>query len=160
MKTFKKLLIEVFGKSSGGVFIPSGNLNIDRRNMPQIAESDYKDFFEWLGQQKIFVVARKVPASGLKPIQKKISMDAVQRFIDDKHPKLDKPLLTSKDGYCLDGHHRWLAKLNIDPNSKVSVFEIQAPAKKALSVLREYPRVMFRDDNNVEYKQPDHTISQ
>ena len=30
------------------IFIPQGNLNIPRRNMPQVAEEHQKEYFEYL----------------------------------------------------------------------------------------------------------------
>jgi len=63
--------------------------------------------------------------------------------------------LVTKDGFILDGHHRWLALLQIDKKVTIQAFELNLKAREALRILREYPRVLYKDKNNAEYNIPD-----
>lgn len=137
------------------IFVPKGNLKIPRRNMPQVDEKNFGDFFKWLRTEGIQVRRVRVPGAKLKPIQKEISQQAVQQLAKSNSPKLKKPFLISKDGFILDGHHRWLAMLQIDRKVTVEAFQVGLKARDAMDVLRAYPRVLFKDKNNAEYNRPD-----
>lgn len=140
------------------IFIPKGNLKIPRRNMPQVAASHLGDLFKWLKTQGVQVRKVNKPGASLKPIQKEISVQAVERLLKTADPKLNKPFLITKDGFILDGHHRWLALLQRDRKIVIPVFQINLKAKDALRILREYPRVLFKDTNNAEYNTPDNNL--
>lgn len=140
------------------IFVPKGNLNIPRRNMPQIDKAHFPDLFVWLQKQGAGVRRTKIRADTLKPIQKEINIQAVDKLIKTKDPKLKKPFLVSKDGYIIDGHHRWLALLNIDPKTTITAFEIGAGVQQSLDLLRKYPRTLYKDPHNAEYNKPDHNL--
>jgi len=46
--------------------------------------------------------------------------------------------MVSKDGYVIDGHHRWLAFYNM--NKKIDVFETNVNAKELIGLMKEYPK--------------------
>jgi hypothetical protein len=68
---------------------------------------------------------KKVPVGKLKATQKEIK--AAKAFgMADSHLKgdfddIDQKIVVSRDGYILDGHHRWAALLTIDPKRKIKV---------------------------------------
>jgi len=137
------------------IFIPKGNLKIPRRNMPQVDSKHFTHLLKWLKSQGVSVRQSKAQGIKLKPIQKEINIQAVEQLMKTNDPKLRKPFLITKDGFILDGHHRWLALLQSDRKIIVDAIQINLKVKDALRILREYPRVTFKDKNNAEYNIPD-----
>jgi hypothetical protein len=71
-------------------------------------------FREMLKQKNIKVLQTEVPADKLKATQKDLvggkvigMMGALEK--DPNHPKITAPIYVSRDGYVIDGHHRWAA---------------------------------------------------
>lgn len=133
------------------IFVPKGNLGIPRRNMPQIEDSDQKEFFSYMKKNGGGVSKEKIKATLIKPIQKEIRADIVKQLVKKDSKKLQKPLIVSKDNFLLDGHHRWLALLNIDKDIEVQVVKIGLPMKKLLDLARKFPKVVYKDVNNKQF---------
>ena len=140
------------------IFIPKGNLGISRRDMPQIEEKDLPALIKWLKEKKVNVSRGKFPAKNLKPIQKDINIDIVKILAGDNAPKrmnIHKPvLLTKKDNYIIDGHHRWLALLERDRDSKVDAFQIDMKARDFLNLVMEFPSVVYKDPSRKVFDKP------
>jgi len=109
------------------------NLGIPRDEMPQFkgtaqpgsraagmeadasGEVDTEPVFrEMLAQKGIKTLQTEVPADKLKATQKDLvgakvvgMMGALEK--DPQHPKITAPIYVSRDGYVIDGHHRWAA---------------------------------------------------
>ena len=109
------------------------NLGIPRDEMPQFkgkatpgsraaamdadesGEVDTEPVFKQMLQQKgIKTLQTEVPADKLKATQKDLvggkvigMMGALEK--DPHHPKITAPIYVSRDGYVIDGHHRWAA---------------------------------------------------
>ncbi len=109
------------------------NLGIPRDEMPQFkgnaapgsraasmdadasGEVDTEPVFrEMLAQKGIKTLQTEVPADKLKATQKDLvgakvvgMMGALEK--DPNHPKITAPIYVSRDGYVIDGHHRWAA---------------------------------------------------
>jgi hypothetical protein len=71
-------------------------------------------FREMLKQKNIKVLQTEVPADKLKATQKDLvggkvigMMGALEK--DPTNPKITAPIYVSRDGYVIDGHHRWAA---------------------------------------------------
>jgi hypothetical protein len=71
-------------------------------------------FREMLKQKNVKVLQTEVPADKLKATQKDLvggkvigMMGALEK--DPNHPKITAPIYVSRDGYVIDGHHRWAA---------------------------------------------------
>lgn len=95
----------------------------------------------------IVKVTKGIEAVGdLKPIQKQIyvdksigmtapyGVDGTQKFLQSK----DNFYITSADNYIIDGHHRYLQGVLIDPKMKVSVIKIDLPLSKLLPMTLAY----------------------
>ena len=93
----------------------------------------------------IDITIKNIPVNKLKPIQKQIyvdkSLDATAKFGIDGTTKF----LTSKtffiasdDNFIIDGHHRYLSAMLIDPNMKVNVLSIDLPIKDLLPLSTAY----------------------
>ena len=109
------------------------NLGIPRSEMPQFkgtaqpgtkaanmpvdksGEVDTEPVFrEMLKQKNIKVTQTEVPADKLKATQSELvgakvvgMMGALEK--DPQHEKITAPIYVSRDGYVIDGHHRWAA---------------------------------------------------
>ncbi len=109
------------------------NLGIPRAEMPQFkgkpqpgtpaaempvdkdGEVDTEPLFKKMLKEKgITVTQTEVPADKLKATQSELvgpkvvgMMGALEE--DPSHPKITAPIYVSRDGYVIDGHHRWAA---------------------------------------------------
>jgi len=99
---------------------------------------------EWK-DDKIKASLGKETVSRLKPIQKQIYTDksimaTVQNGVSNTKSFLSNhsTFIISSDNYIIDGHHRYLSGLLIDPNLKVNVLRIDAPISKLLPLSIAY----------------------
>ena len=131
------------------------NLDIPRRNMPQIKRKHMDKFKDWLEDQKIKVKETSIPAKDLKPTQKDFNIKKVKELLDTNSEKLNKMLLVSKDNYILDGHHKWLAHINMDEHKKIKVMQVDLSAQDFLKKTKEFPKVRYKDLQDNEFKNTD-----
>lgn len=94
---------------------------------------------------KIKAKLGKETVGKLKPIQKQIyadkSIGATAEFgVDTTKSFLENQstFIISKDNYIIDGHHRYLSGLLIDPKMKVNVLRVEAPIKDLLPLSLSY----------------------
>jgi predicted kinase len=120
-----------------------GNLGIKRVDMPQIRSFKLNDFLAKLREKGIGTKEGAHPVSKLRSTQSEIHAEHVQEIISDPkmRPNLDKTVIVSKDGYLLDGHHRWAALSTIDPDSKIKTVSVNLPIKKLLKEAGAYQGV-------------------
>lgn len=132
---------------------------IDRNKMPQITENNQQHFLNWLrSERNIQSVHTKIQPRRLKPSQK------VNKVILDKFPhsspKLLKPIIVSSDYQVVDGHHRWSYHEQMG-TPFVNIIMIRENFETLIQVMREYPRVQYKDTNNKVIKEeapPDKSI--
>lgn len=97
-----------------------------------------------LGDDKIKVTNAKVKAKDLNPIQRQIyfdkSISATGEFgVPSTRSFLQKSLtIMSEDNYIIDGHHRWLSSVLIDPGMTMSGIKIGLPISKLLPLSLAY----------------------
>jgi len=112
-----------------------GSQEIPRKLMPQIYDS--KAFAKTI-RTKYGVKSFKkmLKPIALKPSQNEINKDRVEGVIGAiKDGTLDKnPMVVSKDGYVVDGHHRWAAYKKYSPSVLLPVLVIDLPIKEALGL--------------------------
>jgi len=98
------------------------------------------------GDDVVSASMNKIPFGELKPIQKQIyfdkSIDNIAAFGVDgtiSFLKNKSVLIASNDNFIIDGHHRWLSGLLIDPKKmKSDVLLIDLPIKTLLPLSRSY----------------------
>jgi hypothetical protein len=98
------------------------------------------------GDDRVKVSDTKVAVGQLKPIQKQIYFD--KALIDtakfgakgstDFLTGPNNKFIISADNYIIDGHHRYLAGILIDPKMKVPVLKIDLPISKLLPMTLAY----------------------
>ncbi len=94
---------------------------------------------------QIDVRIAKVKVKDLKPIQRQIYYDKSMAGIQQFGVKGSKDFIFNKsffvvsaDNYVIDGHHRMLSALILDPNRSVNVLKIALPIKKLLPMATAY----------------------
>jgi Zn finger protein HypA/HybF involved in hydrogenase expression len=135
------------------------NLGVPRRNMPQIKRKHMEKFIDWLKEEGVKVKEVKIPLTDLKPTQKEFNTQKVHLMMNEDKHKLSKPLFVSKDNYILDGHHRWLAQLNIDDTKKAKCIQVDLDAKEFLDKAKDFDKVRYKDLDDNTFKDTDPNLS-
>lgn len=92
------------------------------------------------------IASRKVmkPAGQLKPIQHQIYLDKSLAFgmnyseLEFRKMVSSSFMIVSSDNYILDGHHRWLYAVLLDPSCQMATIEIDLPLSTLLKLLLAY----------------------
>lgn len=99
---------------------------------------------EW-PDDKIKAKLGKETVGKLKPIQKQIyadkSIEATIQFgidVTKNFLQNQSTFIISSDNFIIDGHHRYLSGLLIDPTMKVNVLRVEAPISKLLPLSLTY----------------------
>ncbi len=131
---------------------------LKRKEMPVITSRDVHEFKDNLEDGtindildlpfkvgKVKIKMKKVKAKTLIPIQSQLyfdkSMKGIAKNGADKTRKFLKDVtyfITSSDNNIIDGHHRWLQALLIDPEMMVQILEIDMPINKLLPTARSF----------------------
>lgn len=115
-------------------------LDIDRKDMPQVAGKDYNHFFSYLNKNNILYSEDEIEPSLLKASQGHFHKEKIKKImqsISDGDYK-NKPILTSKDNYVMDGHHRWIAHNNL--NIPIKIHKIHLNSSDLIDIMNTYPR--------------------
>jgi hypothetical protein len=93
----------------------------------------------------------------LKPSQSSMNIKkALQFVIQMLHPKGklnaggDLGAFISKDGYIMDGHHRWIATAMIDPSLSVGGYLVDFPGEQLVAVLNAMTKGFWGDRKGKE----------
>lgn len=155
------------------------NLGIPRDEMPQFkgnaspgsraasmdadasGEVDTEPVFREMLQQKgIKTLQTEVPADKLKATQKDLvgakvvgMMGALEK--DPNHPKITAPIYVSRDGFVIDGHHRWAAVVaynaaNPDKQIQMKTTVLDMDIKDAIPMANK-----FAEDMGIAAKKAD-----
>ena len=94
---------------------------------------------------QIDVRITKVKIKDLKPIQRQIYFDkavgAIKEFGIESaltYTKEKSFFIISDDNYIIDGHHRWLSTLLLEPTASVNALKIKLPIDKLLPMATAY----------------------
>jgi len=144
---FKKLKIKDFKRSFNYLKGAIKYATTKRAEMPVIESKDYNKFQAWMVKKHgIKSSIKHVEVKKLKPTQKQIYLvkftdnlrkrgaEAFKAFLNNT--KLN--LITSKDNYIIDGHHRWQSSILYKPTMKTSVIEFDTDYKTLLRFALEY----------------------
>jgi hypothetical protein len=116
-----------------------------RAAMPQIRADAKPAFFDALSRAGVSVTREQVSPFDLKPSQRDYSLagasgmheafGAKGMFESDYKPKDGDRILVDKDGYVIDGHHRWAAyqmEALTNPDVKIPVIRIDASREELI----------------------------
>lgn len=126
----------------------SETLGIPRHQMPQIVSTEYDDYFKYLEDNGLEIKRETATVGSLKAIQNEFDTDKIEQMIAKHYQQGSnvskiKPLIVSSDNYLIDGHHRWLAMVNVSKNIKIPIIRVKAPMGHILSLTKMYPGVRF-----------------
>ena len=129
-----------------GMPTPDETDGILRSKMPQISKKDYDAYMAHMKKAGIRSKAVKAKTSSLKAIQKQFStqgiLQSIGRVVND--PNMNKKaILISKDGYVIDGNHRWLAARN-SRQSSIDAIEFSANKDEVMQATLAFPKVKFK----------------
>ena len=123
------------------LFVPKYSLNIDRSSLPQVKTADVRDYLHWMQKNKnIHCIQTHLPANHLTPSQGHFNKAKVEHFLTLDRKDLNQPIIASADYIILDGHHRWLALLNMDPHAELPVYKMSVNFPELLKATQEYPK--------------------
>lgn len=85
-----------------------------------------------LGDTKLIFSVKNIPVSQLMPTQKEIDLDkslkhaltnelSLRKTFSDPI-KINKPIVTFRQNYVIDGHHTWLQAIALNPHGKILAF--------------------------------------
>jgi GNAT superfamily N-acetyltransferase len=124
---------EVF-KEGGSVPMISlkNSLGYDKSELPQLRSTEKPMFKEYLDKKYRRKMTKKgsIKASELKPTQNKINPAQIDIIKSVGIKMKDKPISISRDGYVIDGHHRWFhQKMN---NDDINYIQYDLPAEELI----------------------------
>lgn len=141
MKRFTKFIAE------RALEVPAkkDTMKISRKDMPQIKSNDIKTFLADLNKKGVKTVKKTVSADSLKATQGEFDKAKIQGFIDtiESGSMEMKPIIVSKDGYVIDGHHRWLAYSNL--SMKIDIFHVNKNAKEIMEIMHKYSKSFTKE---------------
>ena len=127
------------------------NLGIKRKDMPQIPNNKKEQFLDLMEQRGVSVSREEVKPSELKPIQAEISGTTsgqiMMRIVTSREPEDFQTfdggaIIISKDGYVIDGHHRWAANVALetggDGSRRMRVIRVGLPHDKLIEVAKKW----------------------
>ena len=94
-----------------------------------------QQFLDWLETKGVRTKRERVRVGELMATQSEIkaakAYSMANAHLRGDFPTIDKQIVISKDGYILDGHHRWAALLTLDPGRWMSVLRVGLPMSQA-----------------------------
>lgn len=124
----------------------------ERSEMPVVTQKQIKKLQKILAdgyitgdkERSISRTIRKFRADMLKPTQQQIyvdkSIDKIEKFgLDGIFQKLKKArFIASSDEFLVDGHHKWLNAMLLDPGMMLNVMFVDLPLETLLKSLENF----------------------
>jgi hypothetical protein len=156
--------------TTDGVSFAATGVKVPRAEMPQVPGSKKAEFIAELDAKGVKSTRESVDPKSLKPIQSEISGQKsgqmLQSMREGKLLEGDNPLIVSRDGFVVDGHHRWAAAvarsyevpvalpvLRIDMDAAQLLGEVKSFAEAQSIPARVFDRAL---DFNYEFRHPGH----
>ena len=114
-----------------------------------------------LGDTKLTFSVRKIPVSQLMPTQKEIDLDkSLKHALTNRKSfgltfsdpiEINKPIVTFRQNYVIDGHHTWLQAITLNPKGKILAFNYDgdiSPIQMLKAVQGTIAAVKAEDNDN------------
>lgn len=123
-----------------------------------------------LGDTKLKFSVQKITVSQLMPTQKEIDLDKSLKHAlvkADSFKKtfsnpieINKPIVTFRKNYIIDGHHTWLQAIALNPNGKILAFNYDGDISpiQMLKTVQGTIAAVKADDNNNNGKLPSNKV--
>ena len=114
------------------------NLEKLRKDMPQVNSSDIDEFINSL-DENIYYELCTVKIKDILPSQKEFNTEKINENIRDilLNDYKDEIFIISSDNFLVDGHHRWAAKYQINPEAEQLCYKIHLPIELLLQKVNE-----------------------
>ena len=123
-----------------------------------------------LGDTQLKFSVQKIPVSQLMPTQKEIDLDKSLKHALTKEEsfkktfknpiEINKPIVTFRKNYVIDGHHTWLQAIALNPNGKILSFNYDGDISpiQMLKAVQGTIAAVKADDNKNNGKLPSNKI--
>ena len=133
-------------------------MGLSRMELPQIKSTDVPEFIDWLDEKGVDSVRTSMEVGELTPIQKEINLEKTDSMaMKHEQGEIDlstgKPVMVSSDEHLVDGHHRWYALRELNPNNRLDVVMIDAPILDLISLMKQFPKTSYKkpvDEMSIE----------
>ena len=124
-----------------------------------------------LGDTQLKFSVQKIPVSQLMPTQKEIDLDKSLKHALTKEEsfkktfknpiEINKPIVTFRKNYVIDGHHTWLQAIALNPNGKILAFNYDGDISpiQMLKAVQGTIAAVKADDNKNNGKLPSNKIN-
>lgn len=124
-------------------------MGISRMELPQIKSTDVPEFIDWLESKGVDSLRTSMEVGELTPVQKEINLEktdsmAAKHEAGEIDLSTGKPVMVSSDEYLVDGHHRWYALRELNPNNKLDSVMIDSPILELISLMKEFPKTSYK----------------
>jgi len=123
-----------------------------------------------LGDTKLKFSVKEIPVSQLMPTQANIDLDKSLKYaLTDKESMLkafndpieiNKPIVTFRENYVIDGHHTWLQAIALNPKGKILAFNYDGDISpiQMLKAVQGTIASVKADKNNNNGKLPSNNV--
>ena len=123
-----------------------------------------------LGDTKLKFSVQKITVSQLMPTQKEIDLDKSLKHALIKEEsfkktfsnpiEINKPIVTFRKNYVIDGHHTWLQAIALNPTGKILAFNYDGDISpiQMLKAVQGTIAAVKADDNNNNGKLPSNKV--
>ncbi len=123
-----------------------------------------------LGDTKLTFSVKEIPVSQLMPTQKEIDLDkSLKHALTNKDSfkktfsnpiEINKPIVTFRKNYVIDGHHTWLQAIALNPNGKILSFNYDGDISpiQMLKAVQGTIAAVKADNNNNNGKLPSNKV--
>jgi len=150
-RKFRNLGVDITNmRIKGQDAFSNDNLGAERINMPQLDAADQADFLAYCKKLGVGFHEATATPQQLHPIQAEMDMGDVGKIMASwlspelrkKYGMDDQYLFVTRDGYVLDGHHRWssalLAEMKSGQPINLKVMVLDMDHENALKFVNEY----------------------
>ena len=123
-----------------------------------------------LGDTKLTFSVKEIPVSQLMPTQSNIDLDKSLKYaLTDKESliktftnpiEINKPIVTFRENYVIDGHHTWLQAIALNPKGKILAFNYDGDISpiQMLKAVQGTIAAVKADKNNNNGKLPSNNV--
>lgn len=120
---------------------------IPRHLLPQIPDDKMGEFREFVSEKGISVEDGAIPPSRIHPIQQHINREKVDDMKANANGEwqsimvadvLDNPDPSDTHVFVLDGHHRYIAQKELNPDQNINVVWFHCPIKELVKLGHDF----------------------
>lgn len=106
---------------------------LGRHVLPQIPGDKLPEFIAFMEKNGISCTTCQKPAKELQASQRDGDKDKVASLMTQPE-KLKAPIIISKNGWIMDGHHRWAAAMALDPSMAINCVQFDCTINELIAL--------------------------